>query len=113
MITIETVKIYLALLPNTAAFSALKELDQDKHIFAALELLKDNFPIEKLTDRAVALQVLFMIEGEEEEFAKLQRQGVKSYSVKGVSVTFDGKGIAPSVIDILVGKQSAMVGRLI
>lgn len=113
MVTIETVKIYLALLPNTAAFFALDELEQDKHIFSALELLKDNFPIEKLTDRAVALQVLYMVEGESEEFAMLKRQGVKSYSVKGISVTFDGSGISPDVIEILVGTPRAAIGRLI
>lgn len=113
MVTIESIKLYLAMLPNSGGFFALDELEQDKQVFASLELLKDHFPIEKLSDRAVALQVLYMLEGEDEEFAKLQRHGVKSYSVKGVSVTFDGSGIAQSVIDIIIGTRSAMVGRLI
>lgn len=113
MVTDLTVKLYMMKLPNTDGFFALDTLEQDKAIFGAFELLKDHFPIEKLTDRAVALQVLFMLEGEDGEFAMLQRQGVKSYSVKGVSVSFEVSGIAQSVIDILVGTPRASVGRLI
>lgn len=113
MVTELTVKLYLQKLPNAGGFFELDELEQNKQIFAALELLKDHFDENKLSDRAVALQVLYMLEGESEEFGKLQRHGVKSYSVKGVSVTFDGSGIAQSVIDIIIGTRSAIVGRLI
>lgn len=113
MVTIESVKLYLALMPKSSGFFELDELEQTQSVFAAFELLKDHFPLEKITDRAVALQVLYMLEGEDEEFAMLQRHGVKSYSVKGVSVTFNGSGIAQSVIDIIIGTRSAMVGRLI
>lgn len=114
MITIETVKIYMALLPNTDAFFNLSPEEQDKAIFGATELLKDKFDEEKLSDRAIALQTLFMLEGEDEEFAKLQRHGVKSYSVKGVSITFAGSGISPAVIEIVTGtSKKASIGRLI
>lgn len=113
MVTDLTVKLYMMKLPNTDGFFALDKLEQDEAIFGAFELLKDNFPVEKLTDRVVALQVLYMLEGEGEEFAMLKRQGVKSYSVKGISVTFDGSGISPDVIGILVGTPRAAIGRLI
>jgi len=113
MITTESIKEYLDKMYGNGLYEELESTDQDKIIFGALELLKDNFKEESITDRAVALQVLYMLEGEEEEFSKLKRHGVKSYSVKGVSVTFDGTEIAPSVIQLLEPVPKAKVGRLI
>jgi len=113
LVTNEEVERYLKNLSNNTLFTELKESDKDKAIFSALELLKDYFPIKKITDRAVALQVLYALEGEEEEYAKLKRHGVKSYAVKGVSVTFDGSGISPDVIHLIEPTNKAKVGRLI
>lgn len=113
MVTNEAVKEYLTRLSNTELFDELSPEDKDKQIFTATELLGDYFPIEKVTDRAIALQVLYDLEGEDEEYAKLKRHGIKSYSVKGVSVTFDGSGISPDVIRIIGGRNKASVGRLI
>lgn len=101
MPTIQEVRDYLSRLPNTEPFDALPAEDQDKVIFAAQELLSDLYPARLITPRVVALQTLFGIEGEDEEFARLRRQGVKSYSTKRASVTFEGGAIAPDVVGIL------------
>jgi len=111
--TNEDIKSYLERLYDNELYKELINADQDKIIFEAYELLKDNFKVETITDRAVALQVLYMLEGEEEEYAKLKRHGVKSYSVKGVSVTFDGTDISPAVLKLLGYIPNAKVGRLI
>lgn len=113
MITNESIKEYLDKMYGNHLYEELESTDQDKIIFDAYELLKDNFKVEIITDRAVALQVFYVLEGEEEEFSKLKRHGVKSYSVKGVSVTFNGTEIAPSVIQLLEPAPKAKVGRLI
>jgi len=103
---------YLEKMHFADQYKKLEHPAKESIIFEATELLKDNFAEVKLTDRAIALQVLFMLEGEEEEYSKLKRHGVKSYAVKGVSVSFDGNNIAPDVLAILQPKK-ASVGRLI
>lgn len=113
MIDNEDVKSYLSKLSNAESFNNLDDTEKDKAIFTSKELLYDYFSKEKVTTRAIALQVLYDLEGEEEEFARLKRHGVKSYSVKGVSVTFEGSGISQDVIRILSDEQKAKVKRLI
>lgn len=115
MITTESIKAYLEKMPNSDSLLDLEDKEQEKIIFSSFELLKDHYKEKDITDRAVALQVLYSIEGEDEEYAKLKRHGVKLYSVKGVSVTFEGGEIAASVIAILGDPKtkSAKVGRLI
>lgn len=115
MITTESIKAYLKKMPGGDSLLDLEDKEQEKIIFSSFELLKDHYKEKDITDRAVALQVLYSIEGEDEEYAKLKRHGIKSYSVKGVSVTFEGGEIAASVIAILgePRTKSAKVGRLI
>lgn len=108
----ETVNEYLSKLHNAKVYTDLAEVDKTSAVFTAEELLKDHFAADKLTDRAVALQVLYMLEGEDEEYAKLKRHGVKSFSTKGISVSFEGSGVSPDVINLLQPKK-AFVGRLI
>ncbi|MGD6993997.1 hypothetical protein [Sutcliffiella horikoshii] len=103
---------YLEKMHFANQYRKLEQPNKESIIFEATELLKDNFAEAKLTDRAIALQVLFMLEGEEEEYSKLKRHGVKSYAVKGVSVAFDGNNISPDVLAILQPKR-ASVGRLL
>jgi hypothetical protein len=109
-----TVNAYLDRMPFTDRYDALTDQEREAVVFAATELLGDVYGMDQLTDRAVALQTLYMVEGEAEEFAKLKRHGVKSYNVKGVSVSFEGAGISPDVDRILsrpLGR--AGTGRLI
>lgn len=116
---VQTVKDYFALLPDSAVapFNSLADPEKDKQVFAAIETLKDHYQEYDLTARAVALQVLFNLEAEGEEFAKLKRHGVQSASTKGTSLTFSRTdSLAPDVVAIL-GEPSkskkAFIGRLI
>jgi len=115
LITNESIKEYIGKMHDNGLFMSLGDEDKDSAIFSALELLKDHYRPSKISDRAAALQVLFMLEGEDEEYAKLKRHGVKSYAVKGVSVTFEGGEIASSVVAILGEPRTkkASVGTLI
>lgn len=115
MVTNESIKKYIEKMHGNDLFMNLEDGEKDSSIFSAFELLKDHYRLSKITDRAVAVQVLFMLEGEDEEYAKLKRHGVKSYAVKGVSVSFDGGEIASSVIAILGEPRTkkATVGQLI
>lgn len=108
----EAINNYIEKLPNNDGFMNLVEDEKIKTVFAAFEKLKDHYIESLITNRAIALQTLYMIEGEEEEYSKLKRHGVKSYSVKGVSVSLEGSGISPDVLNIL-GSNKAKVGRLI
>ncbi|QFG05331.1 head-to-tail adaptor [Bacillus phage 031MP004] len=117
---ISEVRDYLSKLPEamTAAFSGLSAEEQDKQIFAALELLGDNYRTDVITARAAALQLLFTLEGDDEEYARLKRHGVQSFSTKGVSVSFGSlDALSPEVRRILgeptKGSDSVFVGRLI
>lgn len=109
----DSVNAYLDKLRRADGYKSLAQGEREAEVFTAGEMLKDYFPEDKITDRAVALQVLYNIEGESETYAMLKRQGVKSYSVKDVSVTFEGSGISPDVINLLQPKRGASVGRMI
>lgn len=124
MITDESIKEYLDRMYGNELYKEIDNNDQEKVIFAAHELLKDNFKEKDITVRAVALQVLYMLDSDESDFSSLKNQGVTSYSVKGVSVSFaDFKSesssgnrsglIAPVVMDLLNPNGGAKVGRLI
>ncbi len=124
MITNESIKEYIDQMHGNESFIELDENAKAKIIFTAHELLKDNFKESLITDRAVALQVLYMLESDESDFSSLKNQGVTSYSVKGVSVSFGSSEsetsgnnrnglIAPAVLVILNKNSGAKVGRLI
>lgn len=101
---------YITKLRNRAGYDALSEKEQKEVVFEATELLQDHFADSDLTARHFALQTIYALESEKEGFGRLKRQGVKSYAVKGVSVSFEGTGISPDVI-ALVGSKKAMIGR--
>lgn len=109
----ETIDAYLKMLSNNTLYIALSPEEKVKAVFTATELLKDHFPRAGTNTRAIALQVLYTLEGDEEEYAKLKRHGVKSYSVKGVSVSFEGSGLSPDAILLLGPKKGAYTGTLI
>lgn len=97
---------YMKQLPTiqTVRFNEIDSEEQLRLIFAARETLKDVYKIYGITERAVALQTLYMLEGEEEEFARLKRHGATSLNASGTSVNFNTTGtvdIAPSVQNML------------
>lgn len=111
-----SINAYLNKLYSAKAYKALTQQEQEDVVFEAVELLESHFEPSDLVEKHVAKQVLFVIEGEDEEYAKLRRNGVKSYAVKGVSVTFNdlvAAGVSPGVADLLLPKPGAAVGRLV
>lgn len=101
---------YIMKLRNKAGYEGLGEKERQEIVFEAEELLKDHFSAASLSPRVVGLQAVYTLEGEEEGFGRLKRQGAKSYAVKGVSVSFEGSGVSPDVI-ALINSQKASVGR--
>lgn len=109
-----SVDAYLNKLHGADLYTQLAQEKKEPLVFTATELLTDAFGVDKLTDRIVSLQVLYMLEGEAEGYAMLKRQGVTEFSNKGTSAKFDGSttSIAPS-ITALIKTSGARVGRLI
>jgi hypothetical protein len=103
---------YLKKLHFVDSYSKLDDPAKEAIVFTAEELLKDQFNEAKITERCIALQVLFMLEGEDEDFSKYKRHGVQSFSTKGVSVSFNGSNISPDVLAILRPSRGS-VGRLV
>ena len=124
MITNESITEYISQMHGSELFTELNDDAKGKVIFSAHELLKDNFKESLITDRVVSLKVLYMVESDASDFSSLKNQGVSSYSVKGVSVSFGGSEsktnsnnrnglIAPAVLATLNKNSGAKVGRLI
>lgn len=124
MITNESIIEYINRMHGNELFIELEDDVKEKIIFTAHELLKDNFKEKDITERTIALQVLYMLESDASDFSSLRNQGVSSYSVKGVSVSFGSSEgetsgnnrnglIAPAVLAILNKNSGAKVGRLI
>ena len=108
-----SVDAYLKKMYRAEAYTKLSPEKQSAIVFDSLELLKSEFSEDKLTDRLSAIQVLYTLEGEDQGYSMLKRQGVTQYANKGVSATFGGNGsdIAPSIIAILKPRR-ARVARL-
>ena len=122
MPTIEVVKEYIKKLPEfqTERFTIREESEQERIIFSATETLGDVYDHSLLSPRAIALQTLYMIEGEEEEYARMKRHGATSLNAGGTSVSLSEVGqidIAPSVKAMLGGQPkqngTGTVARLI
>ncbi|MCK1982227.1 MULTISPECIES: hypothetical protein [Peribacillus] len=111
---------YLHKLHYTKHYTDLPVDLREKIAFTAEEMLKNHFDETLLSDKIIALQTIYMIEGEDEEFAKFKRQGVKSMKVDEISFSFDTGNISPEVISIIAkvtettkSSTRAYVGRLI
>ncbi|AYP68827.1 hypothetical protein BpsM61_00053 [Bacillus phage vB_BpsM-61] len=103
---------YIERMPGSESFLALSQDEQNKWIFQSTEILNDHIKRKRLiTDRFVALQVLYDYESHEQDFATLKRQGVESFSTEGMSVSFKDGAVAPSIMAIMEGR--AGVGSLI
>lgn len=104
---------YLAKMPGTDSFLALEQAEQDRWIFMAQETLGDHYRPRQITDRVIALQTMYMFEGESEDFAMLKRQGVDTFSTEGLSVSFKSGSVSPQVVDIISRGGRAGVGQLV
>lgn len=116
------IEAYLEKMPNSDPFVSLDDALKTKVVFHAWETLRRNFGEAILTAEMAALQILYYLEGEADEFATYRRQGVKQVTTKDVSFQFDTTygDISPEVIKIIdelkgvdVSDGPAFFGRLI
>lgn len=115
-----SVDTYIQKMHFTDLYDALDQPHKESIVFEATELLNDNFRESLLTDRIVALQTLYMLEGEHEDYDMFKRHGITQLNVKDISVTFKGRNgvsagydsISPDVL-ALIGKGRASVGELL
>lgn len=121
----EEVKEYIKMLHGADSFIKLDNEEQDKIIFTANELLKMVADEKEITKEAVAYQSVYTSENDKSDYKELMENGIKQYSVKGVSISFqDGKNessnsiissgmISPIVLQLITPKSTGYVGRLI
>lgn len=122
--------VYLMRLSGAENYTALTPEQREQYVFTAYERLTLHYAESLLTPKVVALQTLYMTKSASVDGAdgpegaalrNIRKAGAKSYSLDGVSVTFDdsatGDGIAPDVLAyfelILSQKRGARVARLI
>lgn len=115
------VEDYIALLPYSEVFTELNQDLKNRIIFGSHEMLVRRYDTGIVSDEIVAVQALFVAEGEEEEFAKFKRQGVTSIGLSGLSISVKGSEVSPEVIAILgepkgsstSGSTGVFFGRLL
>ncbi|MGG4288369.1 hypothetical protein ABEW81_11285 [Priestia megaterium] len=116
-----SVDTYLQNLAYTDVYKEKSEEDRRSITFTAYDKLLSYYGDIYLTSKIIGLQTVYMIEGEEEEFAKFKRQGVKSMGLGDLSFTYDiTQQISPEVVTLIerakaaeVKHSGARVGRLI
>lgn len=119
---------YLKRIAGAESYLALPPQERERVVFTAFERLSLHYAERLLVPKIVALQAIYMTDGASVEgdeavaLQNLRKAGAKSYSIDGVSVSFDdskgGSGIAPDVIAYFdvqerQNKGRARVGRLI
>jgi hypothetical protein len=112
----EEVKTFIGKMADTELFDALTPEEQDARIFTSSEFLAAVYGQRKLSDAALAFQVLYDLEAKTEHYQHLKRHGVTSFSSKGISVSFgNADNVAPEVIGFLglPYSRGAGTGRLI
>lgn len=123
---IQDVKDYIDSLPEIKKYSALEDPEKESAIFYAMEVLKNQFPRSRnliLSEFVVSEQVKHSLESTDPEFKRLIENGVASYSVTDVSVSFDNERlktihVSPLALRVLKElnprlKSGGRVGRLI
>lgn len=126
----ETLEQHQSLIDGTVEYTRIMPLpnhiynvpydDLPKHIFSAIQDIKDYFPGIELTPRMVYLQLDYNLEAEEEGFGVLKRHNVEDYTVKDVKVVFNHEKLSPSLLAIIDGilaeerkTSTGRTGRLI
>ncbi|WP_273122786.1 hypothetical protein [Bacillus weihaiensis] len=116
----QAVDSYLQSIEYTAIYQSKEENERQKLVFTAYDRLSTYFDEKYLTPKIIGLQTIYMMEGEEEEFAKFKRHGVSSMGLKGMSFSFDiTQHVSPDVLAIIQRAMStekrsgARVGRLV
>lgn len=114
------VEEYLKSVAYTDIYLEKSEEERKKLVFTAYDRLLNYFSERYLTPKVIGLQTVYMIEGEEDEYALLKRHNLKTIVLKGMNLTFDeAHQISPDVLEIIQRSmdsdkpRGARVGRLI
>lgn len=100
----QAVEAYIDLLPYNDVFTELIPEAKTKLVFGASEMLRRRYGAAVITDEMVALQALYVAEGEKEEFAKFKRHNVTNMQVEDLRFGFMEKGeliVSPEVIALI------------
>ncbi|MGW7932323.1 hypothetical protein ACWEWU_11750 [Staphylococcus xylosus] len=110
---------YLNSIPHESKIDGLGSEELERYLFDAYEDIAILYPHIKVTERMVVKQMLYKFEGEQQGYALLKRQGIKTHKINDVSVTFEDGIIEPFVLTLIEkqleeNKESrGMIGRLI
>lgn len=100
---------YLNKLHYADLYKSLDNNSKQTAVFEAMEMLKDRYRESLLSERIVAIQTLYMLEGEDEDFRKFRRQGVTAIRSSDLDVTFEGRGGQSSVYDPISPEVQQMI----
>lgn len=106
------VELYISELPFKDAFDKLDDVLQTKVIIEANKQLIRFFGSGIITDEMVAIQAVYMAEGEAEGHAKFRRHAVTHMRLEDMTFTYDPKqmGIAPDVIALIESVDDSNAG---
>ncbi|RIM87756.1 hypothetical protein BU107_07015 [Staphylococcus xylosus] len=110
---------YLESIPHDAQVDDLGYEELDMYLFDAFEDIKTLYPQITITERMIVKQMLYKFEGEQQGYAALKRQGVKTQKINDASITFNDGIIDPFVLTLIEKqleedkKSRGMIGRLI
>lgn len=116
------VEQYIAKLPYNEPYTELPMEVRTRIVFGSHEMLKRRYDESLISDEVVALQSLYVAEGEGQEFAMFKRQGVTHINLDGLTITVKGSNVSPEVIALLgdphdptdggIGDSGVFFGRL-
>lgn len=98
-------------LPFPDAYVRLPDVLKPKIVTESWNMLSRRYGAAVITDEMVALQAVYMAEGEGEEFAKFKRHAVKSMNVEGIQFSFDLVHISPEVIALVAAAEDGGAGE--
>lgn len=105
-------------MPFPGSYLELDDAIKPKLVTECWNMLRRRYGAAVITDEMVALQTVYIAEGEKEEFAKFKRQSVKSMNVEGLSFSFDLNHVSPEVVALIdqindggAGESGAIFGR--
>lgn len=95
------VDAYINQLPYNDFYTSLPDETKSKVVFAAWEMLRRRFGAAVITNEMTALQTLYFVEGEKEEFAKFRRHGLSNVQVEDLRMNFSEKMVSPISPEVL------------
>lgn len=102
---------FINTLPFPDAFLNLPDVIKPKLMTESWNMLRRRYGAAVITDEMVALQTVYMAEGEKEEFSKFKRHNVKSMNVEGIQFAFDFVHVSPEVIALIESSDDGGAGE--